>query len=457
MMSMGTQTYAMSNLIEDEEVVTEQGVDELAEEDVGPPVLTLETAIYASLDNNRNIELARQAIELTRAYGNASYAGLLPDLSMVFSYTRNHKAESYEVPDQEPIEISSLDNFYGQLAFRYPIWHNGERESTSRGNAAAEEISEQDLVIAEAMIAYAATDAFCTAREGFGGLAVRQASLNHLTELEHQAQAMYDAGYMPLSDLLSVQVAKAMAEIQVLEWSNNVITRMTSLNLIMGEDVATRWTLIPIDYPIIEIPFSQELLTQWALENRPELKQIKAEREQLLAQMDGIRSSTGPNVDFEAVYSQRSSGGLSDMSESLSGSINVWWDLYNFGRTDDLIAPLEEQLVMLDIREEEQEEQIRSEVESAMLSLQTQLGNVNVTARAVVQSEEAMRVSQRRMEEGLGLMVEVLDSQATWTQLGAGSVFATHMYYRLLAVLSGAVGVNPIDMVTLIEASGGSE
>jgi len=467
LVSTGTRANAASNLLLDEAIPVAVVEGDLATEpaqDVTndvvtsvsePEVLTLEMALQASFDNNRNIELARQAIELTKAGGQAGLVGFLPDLNMIFSFTRNLKSETVDIPDVGEFEMTPIASWYGAINFRYPIWHNGERDAIVRQNAASEEISESELEIARAMIAYAATDAFCSAREGYGGLAVRQASLAHLTELERQVQAMYDAGYVALSDLLSVQVARSQAELQVVEWTNNIQIRMTYLNLIMGEDVATRWTIVPIDYPIVEIPFSQETLTEWALENRPELKQLRAERARLEAQMDGIRSSTGPQVDFEASYSQRSAGGLSTGSETVSGTINFWWDLYNFGKTDDLLGPLEAQMAMLDIREVEQDQRIRSEVEQAMLSLNTQLQNVNVTNQAVAQAEEALRVSQRRMEEGLGLMVEVLNAQATWTTLGAQSVFATHMYYRLLAALSGAVAVDPRDLITLIEVSGG--
>ncbi len=452
----GSSAQAMENILlaqadipdTNSDLVEVQDSPEQVDLSVVMPELTLKEAIESALECNRNLLMAQQAIDITRAAGQTSLVGMLPDLSMVYSYTRNHKAT----------DMGSEDDFFTGLMFRYPIYHSGERSANRRAAEAGVEISQLDYDIAYAMIAYAATDAYCTAREGFGGLAVRQASYEHLTELERQAQAMYDAGYMPLSDLLAVQVAKSQAEVQVHEWTNNVQTRQTTLAITMGIDASSRWTLVPIDYPIVEIPFSFETLYGWALEQRPELKQLQAEREKLLAQMDAIRASEGPNIDFNAEYTSRASEfGFSDSSNDLSGGISIWWDLYNFGRTDDLLAPLEEQLELLDIQEEQLEEQIYSEVELALLSVNTQFENVRVTTQAVLQAEEALRVSTRRMEEGLGLMVEVLDAQATWTQLGAGSVYATHGYYRTLAALSGSVGVHILDLIALIEAAGENE
>ena len=70
------------------------------------------------------------------------------------------------------------------------------------------------------------------------------------------------------------------------------------------------------------------------------------------------------------------------------------------------------------------------------------------------ESEEALRVATRRMEEGLSRMVEVLDAETTWTRLGAGTICAQHGYYRTLAVLARSVGLDTQEFIVLIESAG---
>jgi len=422
------------------------------------PVLNIDSALGLARENNRNILMATQAVEIARAAGRTSLAGFNPDLSFIFNYTRYGAAQTIELPDMDPFVLQAADSIYAGLSFSYPLYHGGNRGATRRVNEADNEIATLQLEQAVNLIDMATVDAYCSAREGFGGLAVRQASYGYLVELERQAQAMYDTGYMPLSDLLAVQVAKAAAHQRVVEWTNNIQTRQSMLNLFMGVDVASRWTIEPVHYPVVEIPFTLETLTDWALENRPELDEIRLQREKILAQIDSIRASEGPNVDLEAGYSRAGSEfNFSDSSATLSAGISVWWDLYNFGRTDDLLAPLEAQLTLMDIQEEELEQQVRQEVESALLSLDTQYYNVQVTNQSLVQAEEALRVANRRFEEGLAIMVEVLDAQSTWTSIGASTVFSSHAYYRVLAMLAQTVGISTRDMIALIEAAGDSE
>ncbi len=456
---------ALENLlIADAGIISDAGTDETEGSVAGTepavdgpqlPVLTLEMALETARSSNRNLLMAQQAVVLAHEAGRTSLAGFNPDLSFSFNYTRYAASQTIDLPEGETFELQAANNLRAELNFRYPIYQGGERSAAERVIAADMEVSRYQLYQAVGLIDTATVDAYCTAREGFGGLAVRQASYNSLHELERQAQALYDAGYMPLNDLLSVQVAVASAEQQVFEWTNNVQIRQTVLALALGVDVGSRWVLAPVDYPIVEIPFTIAILTDWALENRPEVHELRSEREKIEAQMDTIRATEGPNIDFRANFSESSTAfNFSDPSASLSGSISIWWDLYNFGRTDDLLAPLVAQLDLLDIQEEELHQQIRGEVEVVYYTLQNQYNNVQVSNRALGQAEEALRVATRRMEEGLAIMVEVLDAQSTWTTLGAATVYSSHGYYRVLALLSNAVGIPALDMIALLDAAG---
>jgi len=463
------QAKALTDLLLSEAGSTESGESgdatvaapsDTAAETAEIPLLTIEEAIGTARESNRNLLMAEQAIELARAGGRSALAGYLPDLSLAYSYTRFAAAQTIDVPDIGSFEIQPADNFYAGLNFRYPIYKGGSREATERASEADISIAELRREQAVALIDMGTIDAYCSAREAFDNLAVRQSSRNALQELEKQAQALYDAGYMPMSDLLSVQVARAAAEQQVFESKNSIQTSQSALALAIGMDIGSQWTLAPVEYPIVEPPFLLETLTQWAMENRPELKEIQAQREKVLAQIESIKATEGPNVDFQAQASRTGSsfGSVFDSgTTSISGTISIWWDLYNFGRTDDLLGPLNAQLELIDIQEKEQREQIRSEVESAFLSLQNLYSSVQVAKESVSQSEEALRVSRRRMEEGLAIMVEVLNAEATWTGTGARVVFSTHAYYRVLAMLSRAAGMRFEDMIALIEASGESD
>jgi len=421
--------------------------------------LTLKDALTAAMSDNTNLQLAMQAVELTRAGGRSAMASFNPDLSMMYSYTRLGGVQKISVPDVGDFSMGSLDTYRLGLTFKYSLYNGGQDVATRQASEAQVEGARLKVDQAKMLIEVGVTTAYTMVLEAREALDAKRASLDHINEMLRVAQANYDAGYLPQSDLLSVQVAKAQAEQAVAEMERNLELAQSGLAIAVGADITTRWKLAPVQYPESDIPFSQETLWDWALGQRPELKEIKTQRDAIEAQMDAIRSARKPRVNFQADYSNSGSkptlGGSTGFGggTSLSGTVGIFWDLWDSGRTDDILAPLQEQMGLLDLQEASLRDQIKQEVESALLNVRTQLGNLTVMRGAVSQAEEAYRVAQRRQQEGLGITLEVLNAESTLAQTSAGLTHMTYEYYRALSVLAQSVGLTTDDLVALIVAA----
>ena len=468
-----TAANAATNLLvaqaDDAEVATESepvttDIPEESAENSDLPKITLEESIERALSDNRSLELARQAVDMARAGGRSSLAGFLPDLSFFYNYTRLLDTTTIDIPEGGEFAIGNLNTFRLGLSFTYPLYSGGQDRANARAAEADETASELRVEQAETLIISAIVTVYSYVLESGQELEASLASQRHLDEVLHSAQAKFDQGLIPLNDLLAVQVAQAAARQAVLQSERNLELAQSALANLIGADIGDRWELEPIEYPLTEFPFSMETLWEWALSERPELREFEYRRDALEAQMDAVRSSRRPRVNFQADVSRAgdkpdgssSGGGGTDLSSGavVQGMISVYWDLYDFGRADDLTAPLEEQLTMLELQEADLREQVKQEVESALLNVRNQYELTGVMEVALVQAAEAFRVAQRRHEEGLGLMLEVLDAEASLLDTNAGEVHTRYEYYRGLAALAASVGMSIDDLVALVTATG---
>jgi outer membrane protein TolC len=443
-------------------LLAESGEQPSQSAEVGVPAdntLTLEQALSTAMSDSTTLQLAEQAVELARAGGRSALAGFNPDLSMMYSYTRLADVPSVDIPDVGTIKTGSADTFRLGLTFKYPLY-SGEQDSAIRRASEAQTLSaELKVEGARLFLGIGVTTAYTMVLEAGEALDASRRSLDHLTEMLRVAQANFDAGYLPESDLLSIQVAKAQADQAVIEAEKNLELARSGLALAIGGDITDRWKLEPVQFPESDIPFTKETLWDWALAARPEMKDTRAQRDALLAQMDAVRSALRPRVSFQADYSTSGdkfpvggSGGLTG-GTSISGTVGIFWDLYDFGRTDDTLAPMREQMRLIDLQEQSLSDQIKQEVESALLNVRTQLGNLGVMRGAVAQAEEAFRVAKRRQEEGLGITLEVLNAEDTLSQTTLGLTHMLYEYYRDLATLAQTLGMTTHDLVALVTAS----
>ena len=245
---------------------------------------------------------------------------------------------------------------------------------------------------AEMLIRLGVMQAYTGILEAQAGLDAARKSLDHLDEVLRSAQANYEAGYLPLSDLLAVEVAQLQMQQTVRQLESGLEMARSALSVLIGADIRDRWALVPVAYPEEEIPYTLDSLWEWALEWRPDLRSIDSQRESLEAQISAIASARRPIVSFDAEYSISGEDLFPSGQEKLQGMISVYWDVHDFGRTDDLVAPYEEQIDLLDIQRAELEGQIMQEVESHFLNVQTQLGNLEVSRIALVQAEDFTQV-----------------------------------------------------------------
>lgn len=135
--------------------------------------------------------------------------------------------------------------------------------------------------------------------------------------------------------------------------------------------------------------------------------------------LDAVRAGHWPSLSFQAAYGRRWSTGETLGPDKLSnpddiGRIGVVVDipLFEGGRVEARIRDQQAKLASAQERFRKLEEQIRLEVETALLNVHSSRERVGVTRKAIEQAEESYRIERLKYDSGKGTIVDVLDAQS---------------------------------------------
>jgi outer membrane protein len=182
-----------------------------------------------------------------------------------------------------------------------------------------------------------------------------------------------------------------------------------------------------------------EALVQEALDNRPEVRQLRASLRAAEASVKIARTNQLPSLNAGTSVGVSGSEFPGD-SHDWSYGLSLSWDLYDSGLTKGLIAESEANLVSAQASLKQTELSIGSAVVKAYLDVQS-AGQQVVTAETGVKSaEEALRVAAGRYEAGVAPYLEVTDAETALITAQTSQVNAKYGLSLARAALLYALG-----------------
>jgi outer membrane protein TolC len=152
----------------------------------------------------------------------------------------------------------------------------------------------------------------------------RVANLNLSKENLRRIEAQIEAGTAPPLARAEVETELATREADLIVATQQVEVAENRLKqLILREPTAPEWTTqyVPTDSPVFSTdPIDLETAIKEAVENRPELRRLKLEREINQIDIDFFKNQTKPQIDLNTTFSL---GGLSSTGSSIRDSVTV--------------------------------------------------------------------------------------------------------------------------------------
>jgi len=415
--------------------------------------ITLEDAVRNALEKNNLLKAKKEEIKEKAYQLKSAEARLLPKVEL---YTQYNKTTDPPYAIMNRMEVKKLDMFNTNfndpgksqlfktgIRVQAPIWMGGKLRiavdlSKKEVKAAKEQYrkSENDVIynVVEAYYNVLTARAFVETAQ----LAVRDAE-KHLKD----AETVYKAGMGLKSDVLRAKVYLEQMEENLVKAKSNYQVTLKALKVAMGEFPKGE---LQVDGELTyrEFNFNLERLIQEALENRPELKELKVRLSQTKDMEKMAKADFLPQIgafgdlfmaDDTAPWNKENSSWMVGVSASLN--------LFSGGKKFYRLR--ESKIAQLKVKEykERAEKGIAFEVSRAYYNFLSAKKRVDLARAALKAAEESLKIVEKRYRNGVANITELLDTQTALNRARSSFVAALSAYRLAVAQIYHATGLLP--------------
>jgi len=381
---------------------------------------TLQDAWARAAQQDRGLAAVRGQAEAAQLDASAARAQRWPTLAVGGSYTWFDDAPAFDFSSTgmpiAPLELFGGDDFgMASATLSVPVFTGGRisssiaaAEARGRGAGAQLQGAEQDLRLAVA-------EAYVDVLRARKALAVADSNVRTLEALVGDIGAMYERELVPKNELLAVQVALADAQQNRLRAANRVEIAQAAYNRRLGEPL-DRVAELEEQVPEPDsLPPDLASLVQLATERRTELAAL-GEQARAYGQLAKVeRSRVLPQVSVSGGYSYLENQFLDDEEFAMAG-VGVQWALFDGGQSRKRAAAMERSRRAVEDQRADAESLIALQVRQTWLDVEETRERVQVTAEAVEQAEENLRIARERYGAGLGTQTQLLQAETLRVQ-----------------------------------------
>ena len=387
-------------------------------------VLTLADCISLAFRNQPSIRQAAAQVDSGKGAVSQTRSNLLPQISV---------GGSTDISGTGPNNGTSLSVSGNQLIYDF---------GRSRAGVAQ---AEWQLAASIAALTGAKLDVILSVKQSYYGL-LRSTQLvqvfeeNVKAQDEHvlQAQARLNAGLAPKADVLKAAAAAASARVDLVSARNNAGQARVELNSAMGADVRSPTQIEETAEPEAPIPEVDQAV-DLAIKDRPEM--IQAEGLITAAEAAVKLAETGnlPEVSTR-LGDLQSFGGQVASRNSWDWLLNLQWTPWDSGFTRGAVARARAQLVTAQESLYQVRQSVSSDVVVARLNLLAAQESLTAATAEVASAMEDVDAATGRYQSGVGILLEVLDSQAALLKAQVDELSARYGLSIARAGLEHAIG-----------------
>lgn len=465
----------------------------------GPP-LTIEQAVATAREANPDLLQQANDTRTARAAVRQARLDFIPSASVngVVGYTAAGSRRSGTVSLQEQPAIYSSG--YG-LDFTYQM--SGSKLMQPRLARAQERATIQRVAGYEANLVSQVRQQYLAALQAWEQAEQAQRELGRTQEHERLARARLEVGAGTPLDLRRAEVERGQAEVNVVQRHNTYQTELLRLGLAMGREIPAD-TRLASTFTLFQPAWTVDQLEQQALQANPNLLSarasaqaartgVRAARSQYLPSLNlsvGFGGSVNSASDLTPGYQRaldNSSGQFNSCqynnkvaaligatptdcsrfdvnnplivdslrtlvrsanpsfpfgftSDPMSARVSVSLPLFNGYSRERQVEEARVQAEDAELAVRSTELKLRSDLGSALLSLQTAYRVAQLQEQVVAKATEELRLAQERFRFGVASSVEVTDAQTSLSQAEQARIDAVYNYHKSLAALEALVG-----------------
>jgi outer membrane protein len=330
--------------------------------------------------------------------------------------------------------------YYGiNLRYELPLYTGGKLEALNRQAKANQAYAQYNLETVEQELIYTVKKAYYIVLQTRQSRETLDEAVKSMENHLREAKLYYDAGMVPQLDVMRAEVKLADLRQKQLMVKNGLETARVYFDFVLGVDQGNRYDLVDqMEYN----PYGMDLdaVEQAALENRSELKSIRAKVQMAQEAVEIVKSGNKPVVALVAEGGEKTTRPFNSDDLDLSLSLVATMKLTDGGMVKNQIAEAEKVVQQAKNAEELVARGIKLEVEQAYRNLQNALETIEVSKKVLTQAKETVRMAEVSYQAGLSTSLERIDAETGLTQAKNNYNQAVSNYQIALAQLEKAIG-----------------
>ena len=404
------------------------------------PTMTLSNLVRETLTNNAGIGASAKQVEAAASGLKAARGQRFPQFKVFGSYesfpfedkliTPRHM--DIPVPPFTQVEMTQFFNnlFDSQIAnagvlVNWQIYTGGKLSAVVELNENSEKGARYAFQQKKNDVIFMVTEAYYRVLQTKKIIEANEKTVENLEESKRVVGRLLEVGKTTNVNLLRINTRLALANQRLIKIRSKLKRLYGILNSLMGRPVNQELEIEgKLDFQVSEIDLDSEITK--ALHNSPELLVVESHLGVQESRLRMAKAERFPQVKLMGMY--KSAYGVNRSRQRTDGALvlNVSFPLYTWGVVGSKVEQQKAKVEAVNRKLSAFKQKVSLYVYLAYLDLQEAYELVEATEVGDLEAKEALRIERLRLEQGKGVVNDVLDAQAD--QLNAEVNF-----YRALA------------------------
>ena len=370
--------------------------------------ITLGEGLAIVAQQGRDVRISEAEEDVVRAGVRLARSPLLPRVDLYARRTWLRYRPEALFGLFEPVPISEKDFLSYGFRINQLLYDFGASYALLRASRLGLKEKRLDTLRVRNLVALDFTHAYLDLLEAERLLVLAQKEVRRFESHLEETRAMYEEGLITKNDLLEAEVMLSDARQRLLSAENVRAMRESRINSLLArplnEEVAPEEISVR---PYTDM--SLDAAYETALRLRPEFKALQASISAKREEVKALKARFYPDFYVSGGYDyQENRYMVYEGNWSLVAGIKV--NLSSGGATRARLRRAVAELRKLGLEEEKLRDGIMLDVKKAYLQLRSAARKVEVTAGAVAQAEENLRLQRLRYREGVATATDVIDA-----------------------------------------------
>ena len=401
--------------------------------------ITLDQAVAYADRNAFAILIQQTRVEKQRQQTLAATGQLGPTLYLNGNYTRFDQATSATF-NGNTLTILPIQTLSGGASATMPIDISGNMHRLIRASRANQYAQHETLEADRSDVRRTVRAAYFAILRAQSQVTVSQEALESDTARAKNVEQRFRAGIVAQVDVLRAQTQQAQSESNLIAAKNGLELAKQNLNNALARPIESEFDVAEVQL-VPPMKADAAALTAEAEHKRHEAKALERTLQALTEVRRYVQHANEPTLNLSLSYTDNAKPiGFGQRPQVGSGTLALNWPIFDSGyyRSEIRAARQDEEQAQLQLKQVRL--QISLEVRQATTNLMNARARSVVAERQVDTARVALKEAQLRQEQGVGILLEVIEAQRDLTNAEFSQVSAKYDVLQAIADLQRAVG-----------------